>query len=266
MQPDVMDARLIADAEARQVPSWLTGWLTGWLTCRLLPGALGVCAAALLGATGFGLGAFYGEATGPRVLATEASPPIVRGSAPAVAEAIGGPEEPAPVTLPVQPAAQLVSAGPPASAARNSGRAPGRDLDQDLGRAFALGRPVLGGWISSSYGQRIDPFTGQPAVHRGLDFAGLTNSAILAVAPGIVTWSDRRSGYGNLIEIDHGRGWVTRYGHNAFNLVQVGDYVKPGQTIALMGATGRATGTHLHFEVRYRGRPQNPARLIPRDA
>ena len=66
----------------------------------------------------------------------------------------------------------------------------------------------------------MDPFTGRPAVHRGLDFAGLDNSAILAVAPGVVTWSGRQRGYGNLIEIDHGRGWVTRYGHNASNLVR----------------------------------------------
>jgi len=111
----------------------------------------------------------------------------------------------------------------------------------------------------------MDPFTGRPAVHRGLDFAGDDNSAILAVAPGVVTWSGRQRGYGNLIEIDHGRGWVTRYGHNASNLVRPGDYVKPGQTIALMGATGRATGTHLHFEVLYRGRHQNPARFVPQD-
>ena len=128
-----------------------------------------------------------------------------------------------------------------------------------------MDRPVDGGWVSSHFGQRRDPFTGRPAVHRGLDFAGLDNSAILAVAPGVVSWSGRQRGYGNLIEIDHGRGWVTRYGHNASNLVAVGDYVKPGQTIALMGSTGRATGTHLHFEVLYRGRHQNPARFVPQD-
>jgi murein DD-endopeptidase MepM/ murein hydrolase activator NlpD len=133
------------------------------------------------------------------------------------------------------------------------------------GQELAMARPVVGGWVSSRYGRRLDPFTGEPAVHRGLDFAGLDNSAILAVAPGVVTWSGRRPGYGNLIEIDHGRGWVTRYGHNAFNLVTPGDYVKPGQTIALMGATGRATGTHLHFEVLYKGRHQNPGRFVPRE-
>ncbi len=126
-------------------------------------------------------------------------------------------------------------------------------------------RPVVAGWVSSGFGQRQDPFTGLPAVHRGVDFAGLDNSAIQAVAPGVVTWSGRRRGYGNLIEIDHGRGWVTRYAHNASNFVTPGDYVKSGQTIALMGATGRATGTHLHFEVLYRGHHQNPARFVPRE-
>ena len=130
--------------------------------------------------------------------------------------------------------------------------------------AARLARPVVGGWVSSHYGKRADPFTGHPAMHRGLDFAGSANSVILAVAPGVVTWSGPLRGYGNLIEIDHGNGWVTRYGHNASNFVSPGDYVKPGQTIALMGATGRATGTHLHFEVLYQGRHMNPARFVPR--
>jgi murein DD-endopeptidase MepM/ murein hydrolase activator NlpD len=128
-----------------------------------------------------------------------------------------------------------------------------------------MDRPVVGGWVSSRYGQRLDPFTGRPAMHRGLDFTGVDNSPILAAASGVVTRGGREQGYGNFIEIDHGRGWVTRYGHNAINLVTAGDYVKPGQTIALMGSTGRATGTHLHFEVIYLGRRQDPARLLPRD-
>ncbi|MCL4780630.1 MAG: M23 family metallopeptidase [Gammaproteobacteria bacterium] len=130
--------------------------------------------------------------------------------------------------------------------------------------AERLARPVVGGWISSHYGKRADPFTGTPAIHRGMDFAGPANSVILAVAPGVVTWSGPLRGYGNLIEIDHGNGWVTRYGHNASNFIRAGDYVKPGQTIALMGATGRATGTHLHFEVLHQGRHMNPARFVPR--
>jgi murein DD-endopeptidase MepM/ murein hydrolase activator NlpD len=113
--------------------------------------------------------------------------------------------------------------------------------------------------VSSAYGQRLDPFSGLPAHHAGLDYTGLPQSAILAAAAGVVAWSGSRAGYGNFIEIDHGNGWVTRYGHNALNLVAPGDYVRPGQTIALMGDTGRAKGTHLHFEVRYRGRALNPA-------
>lgn len=226
-----------------------------------LSAVLGIVSAVLLGGTGFGLGCLYAGVLGPApavarspaatptTLAVAVVPPVV----PSAVAGVGGPEEPA------EAAARPVSLAPPA-AAPATGRNPGQ-----YGSALAMFRPVAGGWVSSHYGQRTDPFTGRPAVHRGLDFAGVDNSAILAVAPGVVSWSGRQRGYGNLIEIDHGRGWVTRYGHNASNLVAVGDYVKPGQTIALMGATGRATGTHLHFEVLYRGRHQNPARFVPRD-
>src|SRR5690606_7806893 len=124
-------------------------------------------------------------------------------------------------------------------------------------------RPVLGGWVTSGYGHREDPFTGQRSRHFGLDFAGIENSAILAAGAGVVVWSGPRTGYGNHIEIDHGNGWITRYGHNASNLVAEGDYVRPGQTIALMGSTGRATGTHLHFEVLHQGLHLNPSRIVP---
>jgi len=221
-------------------------------TLPLVPAALGVAAALVLGSLGFGLGSLYAGVLGPpapapvQVLAK--APVPVQTPDPAMpAPAMGGPE-----ISPLAPAAPM---------ARSEARpAPG-----PTSTALGMDRPVAGGWVSSGFGQRRDPFTGRPAVHRGLDFAGLDNSAILAVAPGVVTWSGRQRGYGNLIEIDHGRGWVTRYGHNASNLVAVGDYVKPGETIALMGATGRATGTHLHFEVLYRGRHQNPARFVPRD-
>lgn len=242
MSPDVRDKGAVVIPETRR---------GGWRDSQMLPCALGVCAAALLGASGFALGALYGEATATEAVALGA-PPVRRPAAPItrvpVTDAIGGPEEIAAVPVPEIPASRVAVA-----------------RMQPAGGSLAIGRPVVGGWISSRFGQRTDPFTGRPAVHRGLDFAGLDNSAILAGAPGVVIWSGRRSGYGNLIEIDHGRGWVTRYGHNAYNLVQMGDYVKPGQTIALMGATGRATGTHLHFEVLYRGRPQNPGRLLARD-
>ena len=221
----------------------------------LIPALLGIAAALGLGGTGFALGCLYAGLVVPvpAVAVAKAAPPVtLPAPAPLVPlAAMGGPEEPAtnpPVEMPVSrpaPESPFLALAP--------------------GQALPMYRPVHGGWISSRYGQRMDPFTGRPAVHRGLDFAGDDNSAILAVAPGVVTWSGRQRGYGNLIEIDHGRGWVTRYGHNASNLVRPGDYVKPGQTIALMGATGRATGTHLHFEVLYRGRQQNPARFVPQD-
>lgn len=230
------------------------------IASSLIPAVLGFVSAVLLGGAGFGLGCLYAGATGPLAAPARAiagvlpatTAGLTPASTPANAPGVGGPEEPVRAVSPA--VARQVSFAP----------APGQAIAQ-AARALDMHRPVAGGWVSSHFGQRLDPFTGQPAVHRGLDFAGLDHSAILAVAPGVVTWSGRQRGYGNLIEIDHGRGWITRYGHNASNLVAAGDYVKPGQTIALMGSTGRATGTHLHFEVLYRGRHQNPARFVPRD-
>lgn len=111
------------------------------------------------------------------------------------------------------------------------------------------GRPVTAGYISSRFGNRTDPFTGRAAFHKGIDFAGRAGADIVAVASGVVIWSGVRHGYGELVEINHGNGYVTRYAHNAYNLVAVGDTVKRGQVIAKMGDTGRATGPNLHFEV-----------------
>ncbi|HEU4617190.1 MAG TPA: M23 family metallopeptidase [Gammaproteobacteria bacterium] len=124
------------------------------------------------------------------------------------------------------------------------------------------GRPVTAGYISSRFGKRTDPFTGRQAVHKGLDFAGAAGSDVIAVASGIVIWSGKRSGFGQLIEVDHGNGLVTRYAHNADNLVSVGDMVKRGQVIARMGKTGRATGPNLHFEVLRDGRQVDPLPYI----
>jgi murein DD-endopeptidase MepM/ murein hydrolase activator NlpD len=124
------------------------------------------------------------------------------------------------------------------------------------------GRPVKAGYISSYFGRRTDPFTGESRMHRGVDFAAKTGAEIVSVATGVVTWSGPRQGYGRLVEITHGDGYVTRYAHNAQNLVAVGDHVQQGDTIALMGATGRATGPHLHFEVWHQGRPVDPGRFI----
>jgi murein DD-endopeptidase MepM/ murein hydrolase activator NlpD len=124
------------------------------------------------------------------------------------------------------------------------------------------GRPVAAGYVSSGYGNRTDPFTGQRAFHQGIDFAGRAGTDIIAVAAGVVIFSGRRDGYGKLIEINHGNGYVTRYAHNAEHLVAVGDTVRRGQVIAHMGSTGRATGTNLHFEVLRHGRHVNPLSYI----
>jgi murein DD-endopeptidase MepM/ murein hydrolase activator NlpD len=124
------------------------------------------------------------------------------------------------------------------------------------------GRPVKKGWISSYYGMRNDPFTGKRAMHKGIDFAGKDGSDVVAVAAGVVTWSGKRYGYGEMIEINHGKGYITRYGHNKECLVEVGDRVKQGQVIAKMGSTGRSTGPHVHFEVVRNGKTIDPTRYI----
>ena len=124
------------------------------------------------------------------------------------------------------------------------------------------GRPVAQGWISSYYGRRSDPFTGRQAFHRGIDFAGPPGTQVLTVAHGVVTWVGDRAGYGRTVEINHGNGYVTRYGHNAKILVNVGDTVKKGQPIALTGSTGRSTGPHLHFEVLKNGVAINPLTFV----
>jgi murein DD-endopeptidase MepM/ murein hydrolase activator NlpD len=124
------------------------------------------------------------------------------------------------------------------------------------------GRPVTDGWISSYFGSRSDPFTGYTAVHKGVDFAGREGAQVVAVATGVVTWSRERFGYGKMVEINHGNGFVTRYAHNERNLVSVGETVQKGQPIALMGSTGRATGPNLHFEVLRNGRQVNPLQFV----
>lgn len=124
------------------------------------------------------------------------------------------------------------------------------------------GWPVSSGWISSGFGERNDPFTGKKARHEGLDFAGIKGSGVIAVASGIVTWSGNRQGYGKLLEVDHGNGYVTRYAHNHELLVKTGDEITAGQEIAKMGATGRASSPHVHFEVLYRGSAVNPYQFV----
>jgi len=123
-------------------------------------------------------------------------------------------------------------------------------------------RPVTTGWYSSNYGYRIDPFTGQKAFHEGVDFMADPGTAIHAAGGGIVVYADTYAGYGNMIEIDHGNGLISRYAHASKVLAKVGDVVMKGQKIGEVGSTGRSTGPHLHFEVRHRGAPQNPEHYL----
>ncbi len=136
-----------------------------------------------------------------------------------------------------------------------------RQLQKDL---FLSGRPIKKGWMSSAYGQRKDPFTGQTSWHQGVDFAGKEGADIVAVASGVVTWAGDRHGYGDMVEVSHGGGYTTRYAHNKENLVKVGDIVSKGQVIAQMGSSGRSTGPHVHYEVYKNGRPVDPASYVRR--
>lgn len=134
-----------------------------------------------------------------------------------------------------------------------------RELNKQV---YPAGRPVGQGWISSYFGQRADPFTGYTAFHRGIDFAAAEGTQVTAVGAGLVTWSGDKSGFGEMVEINHGNGLSTRYGHNEKLLVKAGDMVRKGEPIALMGSTGRSTGTHLHFEVLKNGAQVDPLRFI----
>jgi len=134
-----------------------------------------------------------------------------------------------------------------------------RQLDSDLTPA---GWPVRKGWISSRYGERIDPFTGERTHHDGLDFVGSRGSDVLSVAGGVVIWSGRKAGYGNTVQIDHGNGYQTRYAHNEKLVAKVGDHVAAGDVIALLGDSGRASAPHVHFEVLSNGAQINPAKFV----
>jgi murein DD-endopeptidase MepM/ murein hydrolase activator NlpD len=129
---------------------------------------------------------------------------------------------------------------------------------------YLAGRPIVQGYMSSPFGRRTDPLSGRLSVHKGMDFAAKAGSDVVAVAAGVVTSSNRRSAYGNTVEISHADGYVTLYAHNQSNLVQVGDLVQRGQVIAKVGSTGRSTGAHVHFEVSQNGRVVNPASYIAR--
>lgn len=122
--------------------------------------------------------------------------------------------------------------------------------------------PVEGGWYSSNYGWRIDPFTGQRAFHEGIDFMAEEGTPIQAAAAGVVVYSGTHPQYGNMIEVDHGNDLISRYAHASRRFVKVGDVVLRGSRIAAVGRTGRATGPHLHFEVRQRGAARNPSQFL----
>jgi murein DD-endopeptidase MepM/ murein hydrolase activator NlpD len=123
-------------------------------------------------------------------------------------------------------------------------------------------QPVSSGWFSSNFGWRLDPFTGKSAMHEGVDYVVPQGTPIHAAASGIVVFASFHPQFGNLVEIDHGNDIVTRYAHASKLMVEVGQLVKRGQLISLVGSTGRSTGNHLHFEVRFKGLAQNPTRFL----
>lgn len=129
---------------------------------------------------------------------------------------------------------------------------------------YLAGRPVVKGWMSSRFGYRNDPINGHRAWHNGVDFAGKEGSDVVTVAAGVVVYAAPRDGYGKMVEINHGGGFTTRYGHHKELLVQTGDIVQKGQVIGLMGSSGRSTGPHVHFEVFKNGRVVDPSSYIHR--
>ncbi len=132
--------------------------------------------------------------------------------------------------------------------------------------ALPSGRPADGMALTSGFGARSDPFTGARAMHAGLDFRGAHGSPIRSAAPGRVSFVGQRSGYGNVVEVDHGHGIMTRYAHLSGFAARIGQAVHTGDAIARMGSTGRSTGTHLHFEVRVNGTAVNPRRFLEANA
>ena len=130
-----------------------------------------------------------------------------------------------------------------------------------LNEILPLGKPVKSR-ITSNYGTRKDPFSGKPKKHRGIDFAGKIGTELMAVAPGRVVSAGERVGYGTTVEIDHGLGFTTLYAHLSQILVSRGDWVRPGTVIGLAGSSGRSTGPHLHYEIRYKGAPFDPTKFV----
>jgi len=124
--------------------------------------------------------------------------------------------------------------------------------------------PTEGGWLSSNYGRRADPFTGEDAVHRGVDIANRFGAPVLASSRGVVTFAGKMKDFGYLVDVEHGYGYKTRYGHLSSLAVKVGDEVSDNQLIGRIGSSGRSTGPHLHYEVHRNGKSLNPASFLPR--
>jgi len=135
----------------------------------------------------------------------------------------------------------------------------GRLLDEEVKPS---GKPVAQGYVSSSYGYRRDPFNGRSRMHRGIDFAAKTGTPIYSVAVGVISFVGRKGGYGNAVEVDHGNGLVSRYGHLSKFKIEIGALVKKGDLIALAGSTGRSTGPHLHLEILQNGTQIDPSKYL----
>ena len=125
-----------------------------------------------------------------------------------------------------------------------------------------MGAPLEKPHITSHFGMRKDPFTGKNKEHKGSDFSGKIGTELYAVAPGRVISAGERSGYGTTVEIDHGLGFTTLYAHLSKVLVSRGDWIRPGTIVGLGGSSGRSTGPHLHYEIRYKGTPFNPTNFV----
>ena len=134
-----------------------------------------------------------------------------------------------------------------------------RELDKN---ATPSRMPIVNSYITSGFGGRADPFGGGGAFHKGIDFKASVGDPVLTVADGVVSFAGVKSGYGNVVDVDHGNGYVTRYAHNSRLVVRVGDLVRVGQEIAKAGSTGRSTGAHVHFEVWENGRVVNPRKFL----
>ena len=122
--------------------------------------------------------------------------------------------------------------------------------------------PIRNSYVTSGFGTRADPFGRGAATHKGMDFHAKVGDPVMAVAEGVVSFSGVKGGYGNVVDVDHGNGYVTRYAHNSRLVVKPGDLVRAGQEVAKAGSTGRSTGAHVHFEVWENGRVVNPRKFL----